>query len=396
MLSYETHFASKRPDGRHICTMSAQMEMLRHVKPKYSLPDELTASSFAIWQSKLKQKLIELLAMPEMTEQPKPKKISSVQRDGYRVEKWELYPDDYSAVPFLALIPDEASERNPVPAVLCFLGSNHSKEFVADEEQINHPNCLVQRYPERNRMAKYIVQNGMAAFVFDNPGIGECSIMTAPEYGETQGETRVQLCFGYLHMGYNYVGISTFQKLCFLKDIDIFNFVDQDRIGICSHSLGTEPAISLGLISDKIKGIVFNDNLHEDLRRYVAETEAPDNHMTQNIGFWHTIPGIMGNFSFPEMCAAFAPRYLALTEGGADEYLNRVRRAYDVCGAQDKLQITHYPRFADPESRKFHGRVPDHGVSREEFYLKYCYCYPEDHSFRREPALKLLKQCFGI
>ncbi len=394
MLSYEKNFAP-REDGRFVCTMAGQMEMIRQHKLKLSLPEKLNTETFAEWQGKVKDKLTELLQMPEATEQPAPKLLSTVQREGYRVEKWEFYPDDYLAVPYLALIPDEASKENKVPAVMCFLGSNHSKEFVSGEEQIDHPNCLVQRYPERNQMAKYLAQNGMAAFVFDNPGIGEVSVMCDKEYGEQQFLSRIAMSYGYLQMGMNYPGVSTFQKLQFMKHLETVEYVDQDRIGISSHSLGTVPAISVGILSDKIKAIVFNDNLQRDMRKYVAVTEAAENRTVQNTGMWHIIPGIFSYFGYPELCAAFAPRMLALTEGGPDENLDIVRSAYDACNASDNLQITHYPNYSDDTVRTFHGKIPDKGLTADEYYA-YSYCDVPEHSFKKEPALKLFKDAFGL
>ncbi len=396
MLTYNEFFASKRADGRHTSTMAAQMEMFRHHKKEIALPENLNREVFNEWRKKVADKNRELLCMPEFTDQPDPVKLSEVQRDGYRVEKWEFYPDNYTAVPFLALIPDGACKDKPVPAVLCFLGSNHSKEMAAGEPLPDHPHFLKPKFYERNQMAKYIVENGMAAFVFDNPGIGETSFLTDPALGELQCYMRIQFCDGYIDMGMNYVGISVFQKLCFMKHLKTLEYVDQDKIGVSAHSLGTETAISLGLLCDDIKAVVFNDFLHDDLRRYVSVTEEDENNMIQNIGNWHLVPGKLRYYGFPELCAAFAPRFLALTEGGSDEFINIVKKAYEVCGAPDNLLISYYPEFQDPESRKVHDDIPYYGLSKHDYYYRYSYCVAEDHSFRKEPALELLKKCFGI
>lgn len=391
MLSYEKHFQSNRPDGRHVSTMAALMEKMRREKPELALPDELTPEIFAKWQNRVKAKLRELLCLPEATPQPAPVLLSRAQRDGYTLEKWEFYPDDYTAVPFLALIPDSASAEHPVPAVLCFLGSNHSKEFAAGEEQLDHPNGQAGRFPERNCMAKHIVQAGMAAFVFDNPAIGECSVLGDPEAGETQYHSRIQLCFGYLQMGMNYVGISVFQKLRFLEHLKTLNYVDQTKIAVSSHSLGTEAAITLGLLCDEIKAIVFNDYMGDDRKGFAAKTEVPEQKMPQDSGNWHIIPGAMRYFTRKEWCAAFAPRYLGLTEGGSDESIEEIRRAYKVCGAEDNLLVSYYPAYADPATRTMPQTVPDHGLTPEEYYA-YHYVILEDHSFRSEPALRLLSK----
>ena len=342
----------------------------------------------------IKEKIKELLCMPEVTPQPAPKLLSTVQRDGYRVEKWELYPDDFTAVPFLALIPDSASEKNRMPGILCLPGSNHSKEFVAGEELLDHPNCQVVSWPERNQMGKIMAQNGMAAFVFDNPATGECSVLGDPAFGETQFDSRVHMTAGYLRVGLNYVGMSVFQKLRALEFIRSLPYIDVDKLAISAHSLGTEPAMMLGLLCDDIKAIIHTDALNNRLIRFAAITEEPENKMVQDIGNWHIIPGMLSYFDYADLCAAYAPNYLALTEGGGEEPVGRVVNAYKMMGAENNLIVTYYPEYSDIAKRESHGLMPDHGISVPEYY-HYNNIAPEDHSFRREPSLELLRRCFG-
>ncbi len=395
-LTYEKHFKSHRPDGRHVCTFASVLEQLRHMKPSHSCPEELTRENFAAFQAAVKQRVRELLHMPEPTPQPAPVMLSCVQRDGYRVEKWEFYPDDYSAVPYLALIPDGACAEAPVPGVMCFLGSNHSKEFVSGEPMPDHPNYIHPHYPERNQMALYMVQNGMAAFVFDNPGIGECSILTDPEVGSSQMYTRSVMCHGLLEMGLPYVGLTVFQRMRFMEHLRTLSYIDQEKIAISSHSLGTEAAIFMGLLCDDIKGIVFNEDLHDDRRRFMCITEHPGERMFQNYGNWHIVPGQFASFGYQDLCAAFAPRYLGMTEGGADEFMHTIERAYQFCNAEDHLLISYYTDYQDPANRKMDVPVPEYGLSSADFYRKYMYVTVSDHSFRKEPALTILKRCFGM
>jgi len=219
LTSYEEHFASKRPDGRHVASAAAMLARLRDIEPELSLPKELNAETFAEWKAKLTEAHRKYLNMPERTPQPDPVMLSRAQRDGYRVEKWEFYPDDYTAVPFLALIPDGASKENPVPGVMCFPGTHHAEEFLAGEERVNHPNHLQGGFPDRNPMALHYVREGFAAFAFDNPCYAECSVMTDPSYGQTQFQTMGKFATGAQCIGFNYLGISTFQKLCFMDHL---------------------------------------------------------------------------------------------------------------------------------------------------------------------------------
>lgn len=393
MLTYEKNFAPRPEDGRYVCTLAAIMAQMRDMKPELAYPEPTDREAFRVWRGAVQDRIMQLLQLPQPTPQPAPKMLSTVQREGYRVEKWEFYPDDYCAVPFLALIPDGADAQHPVPAVMCFLGSNHNKEFVAGEPQLEHPNCQVAKYPERNRMGKYLAENGMAAFVFDNPGIGECSVMGDPEAGDTQMYSRVQMCSGMLRIGMSYPGLSVFQKQRFMEHLYTLPYVDQDRIGISSHSLGTETAILLALLRDDIKAIVFNDGLTGELRRYAAVTEEGEREMYQDRGNWHTIPGALRYFGLTDLCAAFAPNYLGLTEGGGDEWIDTVRRAYRLFDAEDRLLVSYYPVYQDPATRTKPYVMPDHGLTNQE-YFDYNYIDAPDHSFRREPALELLRRCF--
>ena len=110
-ITYETHYKSPRKDGRHYSTMAAFMERLRQTTPELTFPDDITIEEFPVWREKVKAKMLELMNLPEFTEQPAPEHISTAQREGYRVERWEFFPDDYSVVPFLILIPDSATKE---------------------------------------------------------------------------------------------------------------------------------------------------------------------------------------------------------------------------------------------------------------------------------------------
>ncbi len=392
-FSYEKDFKSQRADGRHTHTLAAYMDFMRNFKPTLSFPENADNAEFAQWQKKVKDKARELLILPPFTEQPAPKMLSSVQRDGYRVEKWEFYPDDYSAVPFLMLIPDNATDEHPLPAVLCLPGSVGSKELLADEPLLEGKAGSFNKYHDRNKMAKHIVDNGMIAIAFDNPATAECAIPIDAEvdYG---ANARVHLCHGLSQMGFCYAGMSVFQKLCFLKFLKTLSFVNQDKIGVSAHSLGTVDAIFLGLLCDEIKAIIVNDFVGDDRERYVSVTEEDEREMTQNCGNWHEIFGIYRWFARPDLCAALAPKYLALNEGGAEHHLDKVRSAYALNGCEDHLLISYYPKYSDESTRTMHGTPPLYGLTDDGYYAWH-YVDAPDHSFRAVPSIALLNKAFG-
>lgn len=395
-ISYETHYRSHRPDGRHTSTMAAFLERLRCTDAELGLPDELTEESFAAWRDRLRARVRELLRIDfftaEAAGQPSPRLLSTVQRDGYRVEKWEMYPDKYSAVPFLALVPDGATADAPVPAVICLPGSTFSKELMAGEPLLDGAACKMSKYPERNCMALHIVRAGMAAFAFDNPEIAECALEVerAGDYGS---KARVQLCHGLLQSGFSYFGLSTAQKLCALDFIKTLPFVDARRLGVSAHSLGCDDAMHLAILRDEITAVVFNDLVCDAKHRYYATTEYDEREMCNDVGAWHIVPGQYLSYDRPDLLAAIAPRFLALNEGGAEYYIDKIRRAYRLFGRTDRLQVTHYPRFSDPESRSRDYLPPRGGLSADS-YFEYTNTDAPDHSYRAEPSIALLRRAF--
>ena len=391
-FTYETHYKSNRPDGRHTSTLAAFVERMRQEKQELALPDELTVESFNEWKGQVREQVRELFRMPDWTEQPAPVKLSTVQREGYRVERWEFYPDDYSVVPYLMLIPDGTSADSPAPAVMCFPGSSHSKEFFAGEPLLDIPNCQFKTYPERNAMGKYMVENGMVAIVFDNPETAEVS-MRIDDWNTWRSRNR--LTYGLIQQGYSYFSVSLFQKLRFLEHLKTVDFVDQQRIAVCGHSLGCDDAMHMAILCDEVKAVVFNDANCSELHRFYSTTECDSNAINGDTQLWHLVPGHFRYFCRPDLLASLAPKYLALNEGGSDYDLDKVRRTYELCGVPDHLQITHYPKYQDEALRSKIYEPPQYGLSQDT-YFDFTNIDAPDHSFRAEPSLRLLKRAFNL
>ena len=158
MLSWEKNFKPTRDDKRHLSSLAANLERLRNIRPALSFNLDFSRKEYMEWQAKVRAKFLERLQLPPVTKQPEPRMLWEKQREGYLVQKWEFFPEDWSVVTVLILIPDEVSESSPAPAVLCFPGSAQSKEFLAGEELLPHPNCASAKFPDRNCMAKHYAQ----------------------------------------------------------------------------------------------------------------------------------------------------------------------------------------------------------------------------------------------
>jgi Abhydrolase family len=399
MFSWDKNFRSFRDDGRHVTTLAADMCRLRKLKPELTFDKNFSKEQFVDWQIKVKAKLTELMQFPPFTEQPCPKLINECQRDGYKVQRWEFYPEDWSVVPVLILIPDGVSEDNPAPGVLCFPGSNTCKELLAGELLMEHPNYDKSRFSERNMMAKHYVEAGLIAVAFDNPGTGELAEQDELADGEpakeTQWDTRVKLCGELICSGRNYLGLSVFQKVRFLEWFKQQKWVDASRLAVCGHSLGSEVSMVLGVIDDDITAIVHNDFLCDERRRKVSVTNLDESSINDG-GNWHHVPGLWKWFNFPDLLVSMAPKCLVINEGGPSEFLNLVRAGYKIMDAEENYTVNYYPKYMQAESRKHDDELlPEEDLSWDEFW-EYAVVDASDHSFRVSYSIPWIKTVFNL
>jgi len=393
-LTYE-HDYKCRVDGRYPNMLAAYRAYILANEPKLAFNESITKENYHEWQCKVKDKLLELLCMPEKVVMRPPVKLASKQRDGYRVEKWEFYPGNFSAVSFLMLVPDSATTEHPAPGAFCLPGSRTSKEILAGEDVPPHPNYQQKPYPDRNCQARHLAKAGFVAAAFDNPGTCENSCMTPVSENATVDLQRHKVSFALIEYGLSYPGISAYEKICFLEWFKDLPFVDADRIAAVAHSLGTDTAMRLAVIRDDIKAYVHNDFVCDERRRFIANTDLlpEDENFMGNID--HIVPGAWKYFAYEDLLAALVPKYLAMNEGGAEEFTNKILKAYEMMGVPDHVQLTHYPKYANPKSRTFHDSMPLYGLTDRQF-LEYSYVDAPDHSFRAEPSLKLLKKAFAM
>jgi hypothetical protein len=379
-------YVSDREDGRFLSTMGLTHHLMKSGTAKLKFDPEMSREKFELWQGEVRAKLTELMCFPEAgDEQPEPVKLWAQARDGYRLEKWEAFPEAGSVVPFLVLIPDGVSESNPGKTVLCIPGSAQSKELLAGEPELR-PEQPENRHTLANQMALQLVRAGFVSVVVENPGTAELD--ETPIDGGRPNSGRDKLCAELLMLGRNYVGLSVFQKQHIVRWLRTLPWVDADWLAISGHSLGTEPAMCMAVIDPSIKALVFNDFLSHNRLRYTVMAKADEawSHLNP---LWHVIPGLVEWFEFPDILGSLAPMPLIITEGGALEHLEAVQLAYEIGGAEGNFQYYFYPRYEDPGSRTHdHKPVPE-GLSREEWFA----CVNVDavnHNFKGNVAIPRL------
>ncbi len=373
-------FTSGRDDGRFVETAGFLHKYVQELKPKLAFRPDLSLPQFPAWREAVREKLLEMMRFPEVPPQPEPQRVDVQARDGYRLERWEAYPEPYSVVPYCVLIPDGASQQSPLPAVICFPGSTKSKESLAGEPELGQQAPPDDPKWSDNRMAYHYVRCGMVAVAMDNPATNELDSPLRP---------RGSLSVCAIWTGRCYEAISVFQKACVLRWLARQDYVDPKRIATSGHSLGAKPADILAVLyPDVVHAVVHNDFVCNWLERAVAQNlDVPGAHQI--------VPGLFEWFDYTDLEASLAPRPLLFTEGGRANQIAKIRRAYALHGAAEAMQVYHYEKYRDPESRPLDGVEMPIGITMEQ-YFAYANVDAAQHRFRPKRAVPWLAKVFGI
>ncbi|HAB41324.1 MAG TPA: hypothetical protein DCE24_05655 [Porphyromonadaceae bacterium] len=372
----------KTQDGLSRTTRSAVEGLMRRNPPRLTFsPAKVSADSFPAWQAQMKTAMERLMRHPQ-AQAASPRLIKRVKREGYTLEKWESYPLDSTAVPFLVLIPYGADAARPLPAALCIPGFGQTKELLAGERADNFslegaPDSLAGK----NAMALDYVRHGLVAVAVDNPSCGELSDNGRFDYLETSRFL--------LECGWSYLGLSSWQDRVILDWMKTLPYVNKSRIIASGFSLGTEPMMALGLLDDSICAFVYNDFLCRTRERALV-MNRPDASGVRAFpnSIEHLIPGFLLEFDFPDIVAALAPRPVICTEGGMDRDFEIVARAFATAGVPDNFSWYHYPAFADPANRVPLQAMPE-GIDRATFF-RLANVDPPSHHFKSALVLPWL------
>jgi len=377
---------SDRDDGRFLSTRGFIHHKMKNLTPRLEFNENFNEMEYLAWQNKVRVKLNQLMNFPLSNSQPTPKLLSTNERTGYTVQKWEMYPESGSVVTFLMLVPNGVSASNPAPAVICFPGSNRTKENLAGEPELN-PNYSRDSFNEENKMAKYYAEQGIIAIALDNPGIGEASDLES--FGLGPNYDRNTFSRFLIDMGWHYLGLSAFngQKVFdWLKTLDM---VDPVRISLSGHSLGTEPVMVLAVLNPDIKAVVFNDFLTNTIRRMVSQTK-PNSSGLRPVANWlgHSVPGMWKWFDYADLLASIAPTHLLITEGGVTIDLNTIEKAYSIMNIPDNFDYWYYKKYSNPDDRKVIENMPE-GLDMNEFF-EYANVDAPNHYFKHDIAVPWL------
>lgn len=380
-----------RPDGRYISSRGVTHAMLKNLKPAFAFNPDFTQEEFFRWKEGFRAKMKEIMRHPEIAGLPEPKLVDTRKRDGYRVEKWEVYPLPECVSTFLVLIPDGVTREHPAPGVICIPGTGGSKESLAAEPELE-PNYASSRTFDKRTMALHYVKAGLVAVSVDNPGVGELSDLekytTAPHYNYDA------IARELLEMGWSYLGYNSYVDMQVLKWMKTCGFINKERIILSGHSLGTEAMMVMGVLDPSIYAVVYSDFLCRTLERMIVLTEPyPDGSRPYPNSIRHLIPNFLCNFDFPDIVSYFAPTPIIFTEGGLERDFKLVQKAYEISGHPENVKIYYYPKFSDPKERGKFEHLPE-GISYET-YFSMTNVDPPMHYFKYELVIPWVKGLLG-
>lgn len=366
--------------GLNTSSRAMAESLMKARTPSLQFNPDATPEDMDHWRRSMSQAMTELMRHPAAPA-AEPKLVKTVQRDGYRIERWESYPIENSMVAFYMLVPDGVDASNPAAAALCIPGFGQTKELLAGEEERNFNLSGASGTARQASMAQILAKHGMVAVAVDNPSCGELSDNGVFDYLTTSRFL--------LEMGWSYLGLASWQDKVILDWMKTRPEIKRDRIVVSGFSLGTEPLMALGLIDSEIYAFIYNDFMCRTRERILvmnAPNEKGERPFPNSIE--HLIPEFLNRFDFPDIVAALSPRPVICTEGGMDRDFNIIAKAYEKAGAPDAFEAHHYAKFADPSQRLQLDSLPA-GIDRSTFF-RMANVDPPHHYFKAEHVLPWL------
>lgn len=392
---------SNRKDGRFINARGIAQSMLRDEKPKLAYNPNFSRTQFRNWQKKVKEAMKKLMNFPDLKtyNAPSPKMLYVKQKDGYKLQKWEIYPLPHAAVRFLVLVPNKL-RRTPSPAVFCITGTGGTKEGMASapfpfNNKVATTGPYRKKYGKHNKMAVHYAKMGIIAVSVDNPGFGEqADLSNVANRGWVHGAQI--LAKKLLELGWSYLGYSTFLKTKILKWMEKQPDIDKSKIIVSGLSLGTEPLMTLGVLNPEIFAFVYNDYLCRTRERQLILTK-PDSkgyRPIPNHSIIHSVPNFWKYFDFPDIVASLAPRPVLITGGGLVRDIKLVKSAYKKVGEENNFKVNYYNEYSDPKNRSNIKKLPE-GISRAA-YLRLENVVPSRHFFKNKVAIPWVKSILNM
>jgi dienelactone hydrolase len=296
--------------------------MVRLARTEHEDPlDTSSAAAFAEWRERARSRLASLVGRQPERVEPRLEVLGSEECGSYRRDKVVFDTEETMSVPAYLLVPHARTSAGP--AVLAAHGHGPGKSLVCGLETTDAPN---------GDYAHQLAERGYVVLAPDLRCFGERLDWNPPDHYACDTNLVHAVMDGWSPLSQNLWDLA--------RSLDVLEadpLVDPARIGMVGLSYGGTVTLFLAALDVRVSAAVVSGYL---------SSWAESHRMPWNMCGSQVLPGMLGRLEHVDLGALVAPRPL-LVESGREDLLfpvgaatravAEVRRAYDLCGAGERL-----------------------------------------------------------
>ena len=217
-----------------------------------------------------------LAGIRPMTEKPSARRVGTLQRDGYTIEKLRIERPGEPPVPALLFLPAERAGK--VPAVLYVDGRGKAHDAA--------PGGAIEA----------LVRGGEAVLAIDVRGIGETGLAKPKRYSDNE----YPISYLGIHLGRPLLGQRTEDALAALEALTAREEVDAGRVRLVGIECGGPVALHAAALDGRFAGVAVEEAI--DSWMDVVATPMCKEQLQQ------IVPGALERYDLPDLVRAIAPR----------------------------------------------------------------------------------------
>ena len=324
-------------------SLHARFEQLRSSALLSMTFDEEAAADFKSWQRRLREALLNLLAVHPQEEQPVSGRVLDERDMGDYVRQYVRFNSrDGVTIPAFKMVPKGLS--GPVPAVLCLHGHGTGKCIPADFGQDVKGRPVVVE-GERD-YAVQAVREGYISLTPDMRGMGE--LMLQDDLAGDRGSSCQQLSQRALMVGRTLLGMRVLDCMSAVDYLTALPEVDAGKL-VCTGQSGGGTATLFATALDtrfavSVPSCYFCTFEHSIL----AMSHCDCNYA----------PGLLNLCEMYDIAGLIAPRPLLIISGEQDSIFpiegvrlafEKLQRMYEAAGARGRLEL-----YVGPEGHRYY------------------------------------------
>lgn len=307
-------------------------QMVQALKFPADQPDR-----WADWTSCARQKLAELIGLPQALDKPRPsldlQQGEKFTGPGYvrRLVRFETRPG-LEAVGWL-LMPEQIS--GPKPAVICLPGHGRGADEIVGINENGHDDEKVGSY--QNNFAIQCVRQGYVTLALEMIGFGHRRDAAARRNGP--GASSCMPAAGAaLLLGESMVGWRVWDTIRAIDLLSGLSEVDSSRIGLIGISGGGTVASYAAALDERVGCTLLSGSFCTFRDSIFSVAHCIDNY----------VPGILKWFEVADIAAMITPRLLFCESGGHDDLFpepgvrqafNEAQKAYNAMNVAKNIEL---------------------------------------------------------